>query len=235
MKKKNKSRTYSLLISIVFFMLTGVLLLGFTQILVEFIKLLSFDNPTAQNILYAIQVLIEKRPYTASLLIYAKIVLLFGILTFGTGYLAYIIFSMGISSLKNYLILRDKAVLKRKKSLFDGKSKDFPFTVFFLLILVALVFVGVFIYLMNTSHSCYTEKYIFLREYIGKTQSKVGGDCSTGCLFIEVKDPVTKEIKTFYFAGEKELRGYKPNSMISVRWCYIPLIDDWRIRGVWEE
>jgi len=110
------------------------------------------------------------------------------------------------------------------------KDEDIP-----LLILGSLAFASIIIYIMASPHPCYIEKYIFLREYIGKTQSKVGGDCSTGCLFIEVKDPVTNETRTFYFSHEKELKGYKPNSIISVRWCYIPLIDDWRIRGVWNE
>jgi len=101
-------------------------------------------------------------------------------------------------------------------------------------------------------HNCYIKNYLLLREYIGKTNSSLGGNCSYGCLMMDVveiknsyildfvhnppKNKYQKEMlnemkQTFYFARERNLLGIEPYSYIQVRWCKTSYGD--RIRGVW--
>ena len=55
-------------------------------------------------------------------------------------------------------------------------------------------------------------------------------------LYIVFKPENGKPFQThiYYFEGENNSLPYKDGSKITVRWCYVPAINDYRIRGVFE-
>jgi len=73
------------------------------------------------------------------------------------------------------------------------------------------------------------------------------GKCCDGCLIFNISEFVCcgqsgdecgceYKNKTFYFAGEYELRDdLLNNTNIVIRWKYIKNIDDWRIKGIYPD
>jgi len=85
--------------------------------------------------------------------------------------------------------------------------------------------------------SCYYEDAILKKQYIDNTSSLHGGDCTKGCLFMDVYtehftflrcghiDNIKWENKTYFFANEGIRTDLKEGDLIQVKWCYIPNLD----------
>ena len=92
--------------------------------------------------------------------------------------------------------------------------------------------------------SCYYEKAVLLEQYIDWTNSKHGGNCSNGCLFMKVYtenieflpcghiDKLIWRNRTYFFAKEGLRENLRSGDNISVKWCYINKEIGRRIREI---
>ena len=119
-------------------------------------------------------------------------------------------------------------------------------------ILIILILVCVIILLINKfiqddtpiGFGCYYENAILLNQYIDDTDWTGGGDCTGGCLFMDVYseditfmpcghiDNIKWVNKTYYFAKEGINKNLEIGDKIRVKWCYINKNIGRRIREV---
>ena len=111
--------------------------------------------------------------------------------------------------------------------------------------IIALVIVlGFLFFISNNKENCYFENGVLLEQYIDNTTYEGGGNCVNGCLFMKVYsehiyffkcghiNKILWENRTFYFANDLYRDDLQKNDKINIKWCYVPKIDTYRIRGI---
>lgn len=83
-------------------------------------------------------------------------------------------------------------------------------------------------------YDCFYEEAVLQKQYIDTTSSKHGGDCSKGCLFMDVYsedisfmrcghiENIEWKNKTYFFADEGIRQDLQEGDKIKVKWCYVP-------------
>ena len=111
--------------------------------------------------------------------------------------------------------------------------------------ILLLIVIGISHFYQNKI-KCGDKYYILINQYIDTTNSTHGGDCSNGCLFmdvLEVKSALyygldnysrySNEYKRLFFSEEKQLRNdLKINQEVKIKWCETPY--GLRVRGVYK-
>jgi hypothetical protein len=82
-------------------------------------------------------------------------------------------------------------------------------------------------------YDCFYEDAVLQKQYIDTTSSKHGGDCSKGCLFMDVYsedisfmrcghiENIEWKNKTYFFANEGIRKDLQEGDKIRVKWCYV--------------
>jgi len=113
-------------------------------------------------------------------------------------------------------------------------------------IIPLIMIIGLFCYMFNWDiifgHDCYNSDAILYNQRVGQLEG-----CCDNCLILNVSEqecscygengchlwlPEDKKNKTLYFSSENKLLNISDGDSISISWCWIKDIKDYRIRGV---
>jgi len=111
-------------------------------------------------------------------------------------------------------------------------KKNFLFVIEVIIFVILLSIVAVCYFSGYFLTECFEEEGKIVEQWIDSYYE--GIKMCDECLWIKFKS-LSGDVRVYYFARERNKLDIPNEAIVKIKWCYVPAINDWRIRGVWKE